>query len=289
MPNNTPSACQPLETSLAASVTRLETLQSLADASPQGKPRLVGTIDQMETKIALLQNKLDACIAANPSLPDPWLRTMNLEVDLVGAILNLKLRNLVLRLHNTGSGDHRHSTIDLRQKNDQGIFVSRSGFPSDLGQLSSTVDYHFNDINSSSIRVVSDNISTPPLRIEVLFETNDEEIIANNWFDKDFTVFTVNIMLDLGVDAERGLLVLRPLNVKTQVVVGHWFGDSEDSAIEDAFSAKIQAQLASLAETIGTALTDGLIATDRASFDYKVKSAIRQGTAWVISYDQILK
>jgi hypothetical protein len=290
MPNNTPIACKSIEASLAASVGRLEALEKrLANAPTQNKSNLLRMIDQMETKIDVLQNSLDTCIASSPSPPDLWLRSMNLEVDLVAAILNIFLRNLSLRLHNTGSGDHRHSTIDLQQKNAQGIFVSLSGFPSDLGQLSSTVDYHFNDINSTSIRVDSDSISTSPLKLEVLFETNDEEIIANNWFNKNFELFTVTIMLDLGVDGESGLLMLRPIKVETKVVVGHWFGDSEDSDIENAFNTKIKEQLTSSAKTIGAALTNGLIATNRASFDYKVKSVIRQSTAWVVSYDQIPK
>jgi hypothetical protein len=296
MPDNTPTVCEPIETSLADSVDQLERLQEMLTGEHQpgepreDKPRLLRMIRDMQKKIAVLQDKLDACIAANPSRPDPSLRSLTLEAGVIVALLHLLyLRNLSLRLHNMGTGDHRHSTIDVRKKDAQGVLVSLSGFPRDLGQLHNTFDYHFNDINSTSIIVDSGSISTPSIRLEVIFETNDEEIIVNNWFNKDFELFTVTLILDLGVDGESGLLVFRPVKVETKVVVGHWHGDSEDSEIEDAFNTKIKEQLDSSAKTIGAALTDGFIATNKEFFDYKVKSVMRQGTAWVISYNQIPK
>jgi hypothetical protein len=291
MPSNTPVVCKSIEASLLSSEKRLEMLQNMIETtSPQNKTRLLKMIVQLEAKIDFLGDGLQACIVANThNFPDPWLHTITVEIFQVGAALNSYVQNFLIRLHNTGGGDHRSSTFDLQQKDGQGVFNSLSGFPKDLGQLSAGNDYHFNDIKSSSIMLKSLPGISPPLFFNAIFETNDEEIIVNNWFNRDLNLFTVEIELDLGVDPARNLLALHVGDIKSKAVVEHWYGDSEDGEIESGFNKKIQEQLAEFAPVINAGLTNRLISTDRAHFDYKVLSVTRQDDKWVISYDQIPK
>ena len=292
MANLIPQPCQLIAANIESTTKRLEALQKrLQSASTPEKAGIVRVIANLEFKLEALEAQLSACVLAHTPHPgfDPWARTLSVPIVSFTLALNSFLSNIHLRLHNIGSGDHRHSTLDVQRKDSRGNYASLSGFPQDIGQLSSTTDYHFNDINSSSITLRADTNATPPMRLDVLFETKDEEIIVNNWFNKDFTVLTVALDGDLGVDAARGLLALIPSNVKTKAVVSHWYGDSEDGSSESSFNQKIASQLAAAALQINTALTNQVVATDRLNFDYRVLAVRRQGDNWEINFRQTLK
>lgn len=292
MTNLIPLPCQKIAANIEATTKRLEGLQAhLQGASAPEKAAVLRMIANLEFKLEALDAQLGACVLAHTHQPhfDPWARTLSVPIFAFAAALNSFLSDIHLRLHNIGGGDHRHSTLDVQHKDSLGNFASLSGFPQDLGQLSSSTDYHFNDVNSLSIRLRADASVAPPMSLDLLFETKDEEIIVNNWFNKDFTVLTVALDVDLGVDAAHGLLALIPSNIKTRAVVDHWYGDSEDGSSESSFNQKIAGQLAAAALQINTALTNKVIATDRVNFDYRVLAVRRQGDNWEINFRQTFK
>jgi len=259
----------------------------LQAATGHNKAVLLQRIEDAALKISFLQSKLASCIAAHPPIINtPYSHTLTLDIAQVVDLANGILSAFRLRLHNLGSGDHRHSTFDIARRISLDVYESLDGFPKDLGQLSSTTDYYFNDIKSTSIALENLAPTAWPVRLEVIFETNDTEIIVNNWFDRDLTAFSISLDLDIVADASHESLAIVASNPSTKAVVGHWYGDSEDSGIEDAFNSKITEQFSQASLLVGRALTEYFITTDKSRFDYSILKVTQDGSNWVINYTQ---
>jgi hypothetical protein len=211
---------------------------------------------------------------------------LTLDIAQTVNLANILLSGYRFRFHNLSSGDHRHSTFDVGRRTGPDVYESLDGFPKDLGQLSSTADYYFNDIKSSSILFQNQAPAAWPVKLEVIFETNDTEIIVNNWFDKNFVTFSISLDLDVVADPSHDFLKIVATNPSTKAVVGHWYGDSHDSGIESAFNNKITEQFSQVSGILGRALTDYLITTDKSRFEYSITKVTQEGSHWLITYTQ---
>ena len=290
----TPLACQPIAKRLGQTHQQISSLQQqLQTASTLEKPSLAKRITQTSELANALSIELDACVLAHPprSVPTETLsKSLVVPIFGFGRELHGAVQNMRVRFHNKGQGAHRHSTVDLQTVSPQGHASSRSGFPKDLGQLHSTFDLHFNDINSQSLQVLADASRTPPLTLRALFETVGTEVIIHVLPDKDLTLFSIDVDLDLGLSASTGLLRLVLGQVRTKAMVkGLLFGTRAAPDIETAFNAKVAEVLSNGGLISNLALTDQLIAKDRAAFDYKVMSVQREGDHWKIDYTQTRK
>ncbi|WFP48918.1 alkaline phosphatase family protein [Methylomonas sp. EFPC3] len=176
-------------------------LRNLVGAPPPGK------IVQKRIPLDLLQRKSDE-IFENRSRP-----------------------LIKIRLHNLGSGDHRHSTLTVYQdagyqENGTQVYREASGFPRDLGQLSSRIsDYHFNDLNSREI-LSPDFIggTNPIMRMLIYFETGGEELKMNNWRNVNLTAFKLDLTFKFALDADNNLLVTEKSLIKADVATDAAFG-----------------------------------------------------------------
>jgi hypothetical protein len=282
----TPTACQGTADSLQAAEAVLAKLEErLQAANGHNKAIIEKRIEDAALKISFWQNKLASCIAAHP--PDtPWSHTFMLGFDqlinLAGSILGATR----LRLHNLSTGDHRHSTFDIAMRNGSGGYNSLEGFPKDLGQLSQGNDYYFNDVNSKSLTLKNVAPAVLPLRLEAIFETNDTEIIVNNWFDKDLTAFSISLDLNIVANGSHDSLLVICSNASTKAEVGHWYGDSEDTSIESGFNDKINEQFSQVSLFLGNLLTDYFITTDKSHFDYSILNVTKEDNHWAIKYSQ---
>lgn len=282
-----PSACQSIATRLEKAHQEIQTLQDrLQSASSVEKPRLTSLVGRQEALAAALEHELSACVLAHQPvrpLTDVFTRSLVLPVVFLGAGLRTATQNLTVRFHNIGSGDHRHSNVDIKQGG-----ISKAGFPKDLGQLHSTVDIHLNDINSQSIQVLIDASSTSPLTLKVIFEASGTEVVVNNWRDKDLTLFSITMDMDLRLDTATGLLKLTLANVQTKAIVKGWwpFGPYEDKAIEEAFNVKVNSVLGDGGIVGNLDLTKLILGTNWNPATDKVVSVQRQGDDWKIDYSQ---
>ena len=281
-----PSACQSIATRLEKAHQEIQTLQDRLQGAPSvEKPRLTSLIGRQEVLAAALEHELRTCVLAHQPVRPPtdvFTRSLVLPVVFLGAGLRTATQELAVRFHNIGSGDHRHSTVDIKQGG-----ISKAGFPKDLGQLHSTVDIHLNDINSQSIQVLIDASSTPPLTLKVIFEANGTEVIVNNWPDKDLTLFSITMDIDLRLDTATGLLKLTVANVQTKAIVKGWlFGTYEDTAIEEAFNVKVSSVLGDGGIMGNLDLTKLILGANWNSTTDKVVSVQRQGDNWKIDYSQ---
>jgi hypothetical protein len=281
-----PSACQSIATRLEKAHQDIQTLQDrLQSASSVEKPRLTSLVSRQEALAAALENELSACVLSHQPVRPPTdvlAHSLILPVVFLGAGLRTATQDLAVRFHNTGSGDHRHSTVDIKQGG-----ISKAGFPKDLGQLHSTVDIHLNDINSQSIQVLIDAASTPPLTLKVIFEASGTEVIVNNWPDKDLTLFSITMDIDLRLDAATSLLKLVLANVQTKAIVKSWlFGTHEDKAIEEAFNVKVTSVLGDGGIMSNLDLTKLIIGSNWNPATDRVVGVQRQGDNWTINYRQ---
>lgn len=153
-----------------------------------------------------------------------------------------------VRLHNIGSGDHRHSTVDVLLIDPvKGEIPQLSGGkPRDLGQLEFDLtglpnpDFHFSDLNSRAFSV--NLIPGQPVGIEarIFFETNGVEMIANNFPNVDLTGFNIRVKFLLEHDPNAGVVNLRTdktlINTDASVDVGAslpdgWFATDGESLV----------------------------------------------------------
>jgi phospholipase C len=141
-----------------------------------------------------------------------------------------------IRLHNVGSGDHRHSTLDVFFDHPAKGYTSQlpDGQPRDLGQLESVVDYHFNDVNSDGLTVTV--VPGQPVGIEVMvhFETVGEEIKLNNIEpDINFTKFSITIRFYLEFDRDKGRVDFRTEEKFIKPLVSsNWHSDAVESSLK---------------------------------------------------------
>ncbi len=289
--SSTPAACQPIATRLQQEQGVIKTLQlRLQRASPAEKPALINLISNRQAVAVALDEQLRACLLANPPRPPqpqpavdlfPQQRTLPIVSLAVG--LGMALEGMTVRFHNQGSGDHRSSSVDIRLRGQ-----SRSGYPKDLGQLTSAwADLHLNDINSQSLRVHFDAAAVLPLRLRALFETQGTEIIVNNLPDKDLTLLSIELDLTLGVDVATALLTLLPGPVQTKALVkGLLFGTHEDKAIEAAFNDKVAQALGQGGLVSNLELTRQVLGTGWNPAHDKVRAVHREGELWRIDFAQ---
>jgi hypothetical protein len=247
-----PTACQSIATRLAQERLAIQALQAqLNSAAPEKKARLMQLLARRED---------------------------------VASSLRLFTQTLAVRFHNLGGGDHRHSTVDMRRGG-----TSLGGFPKDLGLLTSDwADLYLDDINSRSIQVLIDTSATPPLTLKAIFETDGPAKIAvNNLPDKDLTLFTIRIDLDLGLDVGRGLLKLVVGRVQTQAIVKGWlWGTSEDTAIESAFNTQVAQVLGSGGLIGNLELTRQVLGSGWNPAQDKVRRVQRVGDNWEIDFSK---
>ena len=284
--STTPAACQPIATRLEQEQGVVKSLQlRLQRASPTEKPKLVTLIGNRQAVVAALNEQLRACVLAHPPQPPqpPDLFEQQRMLPIVSLVVGLGgvLEGMTVRFHNQGSGDHRHSSVDIRVRGQ-----SRSGYPKDLGQLTSSwADLHLNDINSQSLSVHFDAAANLPLRLRALFETQGTEIIVNNLPDKDLTLLSIQLDLTLGVDVATALLTLLPGPVQTKALVkGLLLGTHEDKAIEAAFNAKVAQALGQGGLVSNLELTRQVLGTGWDPAHDKVRAVRREGESWRIDF-----
>lgn len=288
MPSTIPTQCQTFVSSMASAKAQVQALQArLPRASPAEKTRIARMIASLQDTLEALDQSLSSCIKRYtvPHANEPWQQTKRIDILQAEQSLNTLLASLQLRLHNVGSGDHRHSTFNVSQSIQQEPYASLPGFPKDLGQLTSgsgvfDPDFHFNDVNSKRMQLVFDAEAFPPLRLNLAFETQGEEVIVNNWFNKDYSMLVVEIDLDLIVDHRVGLLSLNVGDIHTTARTG----DHDDTRFETAFSQKVREQLEKFSIALGQLLTDRLLQTDRQHFDYKVLRVSRSNKFWEVVF-----
>ena len=180
-----------------------------------------------------------------------------------------------IRFHNLGSGDHRHSTVDVLFDDPAKGYTSqlRDGKPKDLGQLeidlpfpSPNPDFHFSDLNSRALTV--NIIPDQPVGIEavIYFETEGEEMKVNNFPNIDFDAFNIKIRFNVEYDKDNGQVDLRTDKklIKTDASVNvEGLPDGVfASGVEDKFNGKIADALKENRDSINTLVTRLLVAGD---------------------------
>lgn len=132
-----------------------------------------------------------------------------------------------IKFHNKGSGDHRHSTVDVLFDDPAKGYVSklRDGEPMDLGQQEIDLpwapnpDFYFSELESRQL--TANIIPGEPVGIEtaVFFETDGEEMIVNNFPNVDFEGFNIKIRFTVGYDQDNGLVDLKADSIDTDASV----------------------------------------------------------------------
>jgi hypothetical protein len=179
-----------------------------------------------------------------------------------------------IRFHNLGSGDHRHSTVDVLFDDPAKGYTSqlRDGQPKDLGQLEVDLrdlpnpDFHFSDLNSDRLTV--NIIPGQPVGIEAVihFETEGEEMIVNNFPNIDFDAFNIKIRFNVEYDRDNGLVDLRTdknlIKTDASVNVEKLPDGVVASRVEDRFNSEIADVLKENRGAINTLVTRLLVAGD---------------------------
>ena len=179
-----------------------------------------------------------------------------------------------IRFHNLGSGDHRHSTLDVLFDDPAKGYTSqlRDGQPKDLGQLEIDLpgpfnpDFYFSDLNSRALTV--NIIPDQPVGIEavIYFETEGEEMIVNNFPNIDLDAFNIQIRFNVEYDKDNGLVDLRSDKklIKTDASVN--VSDLPDgvfaSGVEDKFNGKIADTLKENRDAINRLVTRLVVGGD---------------------------
>jgi phospholipase C len=175
-----------------------------------------------------------------------------------------------IKFHNIGSGDHRHSTVDVFFDDPAKGYTSQlaDGQPKDLGQLEIDLplapnpDFHFNDLNSRALTV--NIIPDQPVGIEVVidFETEGEEMKVNNFPNVRFDGFNMKLRFDVEHDEDNSLVALSANQIKTDASVD--ISGLPDgvfaSGIEDKFNSKISDALKENSNAINGLVTRMVVA-----------------------------
>ncbi|MBM4257614.1 MAG: hypothetical protein FJ147_17195 [Deltaproteobacteria bacterium] len=178
-----------------------------------------------------------------------------------------------VRLHNKGSGDHRHSTVDVLFDDVTRAYSSilPGGAPHDLGQLEAEYpgpnpDVHFNDVNSRSLNVNVIPGAPVGIAVDVRFETAGEvELIVNNHPDINFTYFHIHMPLFFDHDGA-GLVNLRTdanlIKTSTSVDVSGLPDGVFDSRLEKKFNSEIAAGVEEYGDSLNRMVTRWLVGGD---------------------------
>lgn len=142
-----------------------------------------------------------------------------------------------IRLDNVGSGDHRHSTLDVFFDHPAKGYTSQlpDRQPRDLGQLEGGlgIDYHFSDVNSD--RLTLNIIPGQPVGIDVRvhFETKGEEIKVNNFPNINFEKFSITIRFNLEFDRDNGLVdLMTEAKFIKPLISSNWHSDQIESTLK---------------------------------------------------------
>ena len=179
-----------------------------------------------------------------------------------------------VRLHNLGSGDHRHSTVDVLFDDPSKGYTSqlRDGQPKDLGQLEVSLplapdpDFHFSDVNSTTLAANVVPGSPVGIQVRIDFEVDGVEMIVNNFPDIDFDGFNIRVGFRLEHDRDAGLVDVRTDKglIKTDVSVN--VSGLPDgvfaSGVEDKFNGKIADALEENREFLNRMATRWLVGGD---------------------------
>lgn len=166
-----------------------------------------------------------------------------------------------IRLHNLGSGDHRHSTLTVYKQYVHDQYEPLIG-PKDLGQLTSSIaDYHFNDLNSRII-LSPDFIREQPLGLKVLiyFEIKGEELKLNNLPDVNFTSFKIEMTFTFALGRDNTILGIQQKRINADVATNATPGYRAivESQIESGFRSKLYDTLYDVDQESGERKIDGL-------------------------------
>jgi hypothetical protein len=122
-----------------------------------------------------------------------------------------------VKLNNSGSGDHRHSTVDVLFDDATKGYTSilKDDQPHDLGQLEADYpgpidpDVHFSDVNSRALLANVVPGSPVGVAVDIRFETDGVEMIVNNHPNVNFTYFNIRVQFLFEHDSSAGLVNLR--------------------------------------------------------------------------------
>ena len=157
-----------------------------------------------------------------------------------------------IRLHNLGSGDHRHSTLDVFFDDPVEGYASMltDRQPKDLGQLEVSLpfpfpdpDFYFADLDSNGLTL--NVIPEQPVGIEAVlhFEPQGEEMKVNNFPNIDFDAFKIKIRFNLEFDSDNRLVDFRSEEKLIQTDASVDIAGLPDglfaSGIEDKMNTKI--------------------------------------------------
>jgi phospholipase C len=233
------------------------------------------------------------------ALPAGRLRTRVIPLELLqqkfDLFFNERERPLFkIRFHNVGSGDHRHSTVDVFFDDPVKGYISQleEGQPRDLGQLEIDLplapnpDFHFSELESRAL--TANIISDQAVGIEVVvdFETGGEgfEMIANNFPDVDLTGLRIKLRFNIEHDSENGRVDLRIdstlINTDASVDVSNGVPDGIfASGVEGKFNSKIAEGLKEYRDAINEVVTRLVV-----SGDFYVTGVSSDGQKLIIDY-----
>jgi phospholipase C len=228
--------------------------------------------------------------------PPPAIRRKVLPWDFVQRKLdqffNLRSRPLFkVRFHNLGSGDHRHSTVDFLFDDPVKGYTSQlhDGQPKDLGQLEVTLplapdpDFHFSDLNSSSLTANVIPGSSVGIEVRVDFEVEGVEMIVNNFPDIDFDGFNIRVGFRLEHDSGAGLVDVRAskdrIKSDASVNVSGLPDGVFASGVEGEFNAKIADSLKEYRDALNQIATRWLVGGD-----FYVVGVVSNAEALIIDY-----
>jgi phospholipase C len=220
----------------------------------------------------------DLTISINPLPPGLRLQKVlswNFLQRKLDLFFQQRLRPLFkVRFHNLGSGDHRHSTVDLLFDDPVKGYTSqlRDGQPKDLGQLEVSLplapdpNFHFSDLNSSAL--TANVIPGSPVGIEVRvdFEVEGVEMIVNNFPDIDFDGFNIRVRFNLAYDGDAGLVDVQAhkdrIKTDASVNVSGLPDGVFASGVEGKFNAKIADALKENRDALNRMATRWLVGGD---------------------------
>ncbi|MBS0151481.1 MAG: VCBS repeat-containing protein [Nitrospira sp.] len=194
----------------------------MVDLTGDGKADIIGFGNEAGPRIAL-SNGDGTFQPAKPALenvdPQSVVKTKVIPLDFLQRKFDLFFKDrsrplFKVRLHNLGGGDHRHSTIDVLFDDPAKGYTSqlRDGQPKDLGQLEVSLpwapdpDFHFSDLNSTTLTATAIPGSPVGVEVRVDFEVEGVEMIVNNFPDIDFDGFNIRVGFRLEHDADAGLV-----------------------------------------------------------------------------------
>ena len=179
-----------------------------------------------------------------------------------------------VRLHNLGSGDHRHSTVDVLFDDATKGYTSilHDGVPKDLGQLEADYpgpinpDVYLSDVNSRALLANVVPGSPVGVAVDIRFETDGVELIVNNHPNVNFTYFNIRVQFLFEHDRSAGLVSLRTdknlIKTSTSVDVSGLPDGVFDSRIEKKFNSELTEALTENRDALNRMATRWLVGGD---------------------------